>query len=267
MTTEQPHLFDQAIQLTGAENHYQGHTSAAYANMVGPFGGITAAVLLNALVSHPQKQGDPISFTVNFTAPVQEGAFAIETTLIRTNRSTQHWFVTLSQADQIVVTGTAVFATRRETWGATDANFPTLPQNAEPVQNEMLPHWTKNYEFRMAGGGVPFLVPDVTNSETVQTIRDHPPRPLDYLSLTAICDVFFPRVFFRLGQVVPIGTVSFTIYFHTDAATLAAHGDQEIIGHARAHKFHNSYYDQSAEVWSPDGELLATTTQIVYFKA
>lgn len=267
MENNQQHPFDHAIQLTGAANSYHGHTSAAYSNMVGPFGGITAATLLNALLDHPQRQGDPVTLTVNFAAPLKEGAFAIETTLIRTNRSTQHWFFTLSQDDEVVTTGTAVLATRRQTWSAIERPFPTLPDNMKPIQNEMLPQWTKNYEFQMAGSDVPFFAPDVTSSETIQTIRDNPPRPLDFASLTAICDVFFPRVFFRLRQLVPIGTVSFTIYFHTDAAALTAHGDTAVIGHARGHKFHNSYFDQSAEIWTLEGDLLATTTQLVYFKA
>jgi acyl-CoA thioesterase len=30
---------------------------------------------------------------------------------------------------------------------------------------------------------------------------------------------------------------------------------------------HKSYADQNAELWSPNGRLLATTTQIAYFKA
>ena len=45
------HPFDQAIALTPtAEGAYTGATSPAYANMVGPFGGVTAAVALNAVL-------------------------------------------------------------------------------------------------------------------------------------------------------------------------------------------------------------------------
>jgi hypothetical protein len=57
-----------------------------------------------------------------------------------------------------------------------------------------------------------------------------------------------------------------TIYFHTDAATLTTQGDKEILGQARAQRFHNNYFDQTGEVWSVTQELLATTSQIVYFK-
>ena len=137
----------------------------------------------------------------------------------------------------------------------------------EPIANEMLPLWTQNYEFHMAGGTAAFFSSKTKSSETLQMIRDNPPRPLDFASLTAICDVFFPRVFFRLGQFVPAGTVSFTVYYHTDSAVLAALGDTAVIGHAHAHKFHNNYFDQMAAIWSLDGDLLATTTQIVYYKA
>ncbi len=55
-----PHPFDQAIALTStAEGEYTGATSPAYANMVGPFGGVTAAVALNAVLQHPALLGEP----------------------------------------------------------------------------------------------------------------------------------------------------------------------------------------------------------------
>jgi hypothetical protein len=63
-----------AIALTGGtDNIFHGHTSPAYANMVGPFGGITAAQALNAVLQHPQRQGDPVALTVNFCAALADG--------------------------------------------------------------------------------------------------------------------------------------------------------------------------------------------------
>jgi hypothetical protein len=68
------HDFDAAIQLEALGGHrYGGATSPAYANMVGPFGGITSAVLLNATLLHPERQGEPIALTVNFAGPVADG--------------------------------------------------------------------------------------------------------------------------------------------------------------------------------------------------
>jgi len=97
-------------------------------------------------------------------------------------------------------------------------------------------------------------------------VRDDPPRPLDFASLTALSDVFFPRVWLRRATLTPIGTVSMTVYYHADAAVLGATGEGYVLGQARAHAFFDGYFDQSAQLWNEAGQLLTTTHQIVYYK-
>ncbi|MDZ4175802.1 MAG: thioesterase family protein, partial [Hydrogenophaga sp.] len=117
-----PHVFDQAIALTAtADGEYTGATSPAYANMVGPFGGITAATVLNAVMLHPALLGEPLSLTVNFCAAMADGPFTVSAQPVRTNRSTQHWVMAVTQITasgdtETVVTASAVTAARRETW-------------------------------------------------------------------------------------------------------------------------------------------------------
>jgi len=68
------HVFDEAIALTASSaNLSTGRTSEAYRNMVGPFGGITAATLLNAVLQHPERIGEPVSMTLNFAAGRRAG--------------------------------------------------------------------------------------------------------------------------------------------------------------------------------------------------
>ena len=70
------HAFDEAVALTSTgENRYSGATSAAYANMVGPFGGITAAAVMRSVLQHPKLLGEPVSLTVNYAAALADGAF------------------------------------------------------------------------------------------------------------------------------------------------------------------------------------------------
>ena len=71
----------------------------------------------------------------------------------------------------------------------------------------------------------------------------------------------------RRRMLTPVGSVSITTYFHADEAALALQGDRFVMGTARALKFHNGFFDQSGEIWSADGQLLASTHQTVYFKA
>jgi hypothetical protein len=201
-SNENDHPFDNATRLTGESDHYQGHTSERYANMVGPFGGIIAATMLRATLDHPVRQGDPLALTVNFVAPIADGDFGIDTKLVRTNRSTQHWSIELSQQSQIAATATVVFASRRNTWSSTELRFPLLSEAKEGVRvsSQGFPSWVKSYDIRFIKGGIPPLI-SIENEETFVSsvsllwIRDEPRRSIDFLSLTAICDSFFPHAY------------------------------------------------------------------------
>lgn len=268
-TTTPAHAFDAAIALEPrGDGRYTGHTHPAYANMVGPFGGTISATLLNAVMSEPARLGEPLSLTVHFAAPITDGAFSVHAKAMRTNRSTQHWLVELTQDDGIAAYATLVTARRRHTWAATDAAFPQVPaaDRVEAANNKLRGTWTACYEMRFIDGE-PLAGEDSDGSSLSRLwIRDDPPRPLDFLSLSAICDGFFPRIFVRRRRLVPMGTVALTTYFHADAEQLRAQGSAPLLGVARALHFGGGFHDQSAELWSAEGALLAASHQIVYFK-
>lgn len=262
------HLFDEAVALEhlGGDT-FRGRTTAPYANMVGPYGGITAAVLLNAVVQHPDLLGDPLAVTVNFAAAVADGDFELTSRAVRTNRSTQHWSVELSQDGQVAATATAVTATHRDGWTDTEAIMPAVPPPHEvPLGDKPPMEWPQRYEMRFLEGPLLGNGQPQESSQTTVWARDNPPRPLDFVSLTALCDVFFPRVFVRRGERMAIGTVSMTAYFHATAAELAAHGEEYLLGTVHGAAFQRGFYDHSGQMWSPNGTLLASTHQIVYYK-
>ena len=256
---------------------YTGHTSPHYWNMVGPYGGITAAVLLNAVMQHPALLGEPISLTVNYAGAVAAGAFLVSAQPVRTNRSTQHWCVTLTQTDaagetQVTTTATAVTAARRQTWSASDSPMPaapapeTLPLMRPPAGSVA---WIDSFEMRGIQGGIPTLWDgrESADSLTRLWLRDHPARPLDFMSLASLADLFYPRIWLRRALRTPAGTVSMTVYFHADGAQLAATGSGYLLGQAQGQAYRNGFFDQTGQLWNPQGRLLATTHQIVYFKA
>ena len=265
------HVFDQAIALSPAgPDTFTGHTSAAYANMVGPFGGITVAQMLNAVMLHPQRLGDPVMLTANFAAAVADGPFTVLARAARTNRSTQHWIIELVQEGATVMTATAVTAVRRETFSLNELPMPQVPPpHTVPLAIRFAPlEWVNRYHTRFVTGAMPaeWDGSDSGNSESLLWLRDAQPRPLDFCSLAALADVFFPRVFVRRKQRVPIGTVSMTAYFHADAAQLTATGEGYLLGQARAQVFRNGFFDQTAQLWNEAGDLLVTSHQLVYFK-
>ena len=150
------HPLDLATNLElNNDGLWLGHTQPAYGSMVGPFGGVTSAVMLNAVLKHQNRLGDPVSLTVNFAGPIEDGPFTIQAQALRTNRSTQHWFMTLFQHDsQIATTASAVFAIRRETWHSTELDFPVRKPALELARADTskAPEWTHRYDMRTIKG-------------------------------------------------------------------------------------------------------------------
>lgn len=262
------HPFDQAIALARIDDDsYAGRTADAYWNSISPYGGITVATVLNALLLHPKRLGDPLAMTVNFAGAIQKGDFVVRVRAARTGRSTQHWTFELLQGESAepMITGTAVFATARETWSDTESQMPEVPTpEALPIAPAAL-HipFLQRYAMRYVDGNPLAGGP---SSLTRCWMSDVPPRRLDFPSLAAFCDSFIPRLFVRMGAPRPVATVTLSINFHVDAAALAAEQGTSTFTQARANAFNRGYYDQEALLWSESGRLLATTQQLVWYR-
>ncbi len=268
------HAVDQAVALQpDGLHHYTGAAHPAWANMVGPFGGITAATALHGVLLHPELLGAPVALTINYASGLGPAPFRLSAEPVRTNRSTQHWTLSMVQPDdqgavQTVLTGTALTAARRETWGASDVAMPSVPPPQDLARRTVRGvAWPERYDMRAIEGDFPQVWDGSgTNSRSRLWVRDEPPRPLDFLALTALADVFYPRVWLRRATRVPAGTVSMTVYFHADAAMLARTGSGYLLAQAQAQQFRNGFFDQNAQLWNEAGELLVTTHQVVYYK-
>lgn len=270
------HPLDEALALTSsAPGQYTGQTHPGYWNMVGPFGGVTAATLLQAVMQHPGRLGDPLSLTVNYAGALMAGSFTVQATPVRTNRSTQHWTLSILQADAegapvVTTTATAVTAVRRDTWSAGDVPMPSVPgPTVQPpiVHGPDAMEWLRRYEMRPITGALPRAWDGSGDHSLTQLwMRDAPARPLDFCALAALADLFFPRVWLRRAHRVPAGTVSITVYFHASGEQLAQTGTGYLLGQARGQEFRNGFFDQTVQLWNEAGTMLATSHQIVYYK-
>ena len=112
--------------------------------------------------------------------------------------------------------------------------------------------------------GTPY--PGPKDARSLLWVADRPARPLDHVALASLCDVFIVRIFQVRGSRTPAGTVSMTSYFHAGAEELAAQGARPLLAKADTIRFGDQFHDQQAELWSDSGRLLATTTQVVWFR-
>lgn len=267
----QPHPLDAAIALTAPDpadsRRLQGATSEAYWNAVGPFGGVTAATLLNAVLVQPDRLGVPITLTVSYAGAIREGAFDLVVRCLRGGRTTQHWSVELVQGAgrDLMASALVVCGLRRDTWGVQEAPPPAVP--AAPAsfgpRPGSFPRWLKHYREHQVVGTLYTASP---HSETVSWIADAPARGLDYPALAAICDAFFPRIYLRRPEPVPIATVSLNVYFHAGHEAMTRQGVNPVLAQARGQVFSEGFCDQEGRLWGLDDRLLATTHQVVWYR-
>lgn len=266
------HPFDTACALARCgDGRFSGTAPEAYWNMAGPFGGTTAAVLLRAALFDQPDGVEPVALTVNYCAPLSKGTFTIDARTMRSGKSVRHVSVQMEQHGAIVATASVVLALRRDTWSHQVVSMPEVPPpdavGAMPTDGRLA--WLQRYEFRFVRGE---WRPQTQTYATLHSahstlwVADSPRRALDHLSLAALCDVFFVRAFHVRGTLVPAGTVTMTVHFHASAAEIAAQGSAPVLGTADAHTFTRNFGDQIAQIWSSQGRLLATTTQMTWFK-
>lgn len=264
------HPFDVATDLEPVgDDNWVARTSDAYWNMVGPFGGLVTALMFKSAFAHPAREGEPLALTVNFCAAVAKGEMHITARPARTNRSTQHWTVTMLQGGECVATGTAMFGKRPDTFAKRIIAPPAAP-SFDALQRMPWPGsgWIERYDMRFVEGQ-PFWTGNVDEPASARStlwIASDPPRAMDFVSFAAMNDIFFGRIIHIRQQMVPFGTVSLTSYFHATEADLAALGSRPILGTADARIFDRGFHDQSAELWSEDGRLLSTSHQLVYYR-
>lgn len=266
------HPFDRATALESlGDGIYAGATSLDYANIVGTFGGVTAATLMRAVVEHEECVGEPVAQTVNFCGALAEGDFEIEARVERTGKYTQHWSLNLRQDREVKATATTVCGIRSQVFSCAIASPPEAPpaDRCEALATKGLVNWLERYSFRFVEGapnlaGVPLA--EQGNARSVLWIGDSPERSLDILAVSAIADCFFPRLLHLRGQMVPFGTVSMTTMFHANADEIGEQGTDQLLGVADAKYVHANFHDQDMQLWGRNGKLLASGSQLVWYK-
>lgn len=267
------HPFDRAVALTGsADGLLCGETVPEYGNFTGQFGGITAATLLRAALDAEQAAGEPVSLTVNYTAAVKPGAFAIAVRPIRLGRTLQHWGLDMMQGKIVVATALVALGRRSDTWAHAPLAPPhaSSPEDVASLDTTGWNGWARQYDFRFIEGSTAHLrnAPPLATPGSARSLfwlRHAEPRQLDFPGLACMSDAFFVRMIQVRNTFPAMATVSLTTQFHADAAMLAEQGDLSVLCEADARSFRGGFHDQSSNLWSRDGRLLGTSHQMVWY--
>ena len=251
------------------DDSYAAQSDPGYWNLIGPFGGWIAALLLRAVLDDPRRIGEPLSLSICFAGPLEAGAFTIRLREVRHNRSTTFWWTELVQDqgghEAVCAFATVVTAKRRDTPAFLEIAPPSvpLPEHLESFATSRvaLP-FLERFDIRYAAS--PFVLsPD---GERLWWAKARDAEALDFETLTALCDLGLPHIFARLKQRVPVSSVTLNIFYHAPSDDLAACGDDFILSAGRMRIARLGFFDATTTVWARSGTLLATTEQVVWFK-
>lgn len=259
-----------ALKLDAAgDGRWRGRSDPAYVAMVGTYGGMTAALLLKAVMSEPRVQGTPSALTVHFVRAVPpDSEVEISTQLLGGSRSIQNWIAQLSPAGSSDVCATASLVTtmRRESDGVIQ---PTMPKVPPPDDLEVFyPPGTFGQQspVRVALGASFDTGSDLGQTHSAAWIREVSGRGIDAVQIAYLCDNYAPRAFYLGKGPRPSATIAYSVYFVATSDEIAEVGDDytliEVIGTRAAH----STVGSRVNLWTRSGKLLATSEQLCWFK-
>jgi acyl-CoA thioesterase len=262
-------LYDNAQLVRTGEGTYFGQTDPAYWNLIGPFGGWIAAVLMHAVLSEKETIGTPLSLSLNFAGAMEPGAFAVRLRQLRHNRSTTFWSAELTQTQNetnvLCAFATMVTARRRETAGFLEVVMPKVdpPDGWTRFAPPGILPFLQKLDMRF---GAHKIFPSVIDGATVTYMRAVDTTVFDFETLAALCDAGIPQIFMRLKRRVPVSSVTLNVFFYADEAELDTVGTDFVLNATRMRRAARGFFDASAQLWSRAGALLATTEQIVWFR-
>jgi acyl-CoA thioesterase len=222
----------------------------------GPNGGYLAAIVVRALGARVDTADRPLrSLTVHYQRAPEPGPARIEVELEREGRSVTFARVVASQDGRPFASALAVLARGRESLTLAAATPPEVapPDTIEALSTgEAFPPFAQHFDYR------PLLTPEEGQALTGGWFRLREDRPLDAPLVTAMCDSWFPAIFAVVHEPLAVPTLDLTVHLRARLPRPA----EWVLGRFTTRTAGDGFLEEDAELWSPEGELLAQSRQL-----
>lgn len=255
-------LFDE-IRAIAAE-HHEVVVPTSWAQGRTVYGGLSAGLLCDALSQGVDPARRLRYLKVGFLRPLEtEEPLRIEMEEVSAGRTVVVRSAQITQDGAVRVTAQANFVTRMESSIEIDTfRPPTLPPwNAEAamrMRGPGLPAFTQHIDFHATTRGLPFRgreVPELGGWMRFETA----PGAIKKAHLVCLIDAWPPAAVPYYDRVVPMSSINWGIHF---AEPLDGVLGGDFLGYlARVNFFKDGYGSSSADIWAPDGRLLAKSYQ------
>jgi acyl-CoA thioesterase len=227
----------------------------------GANGGIVAAVMLRALMAEvDEAERVPRSLTVHYPGPFDEGPTQIDTAVVRAGRSLTNVRAEASRDGAPVALALGAFSLPRPSVELFDMVMPAVPGPDELeafLRPEGGPSFAQHFEYRLAGGALPFSGAEHAEAAVWMAPRDR--TRLDYPLLAALTDAFIPVLFATQTGPVASPTVDLTVHFRCGSLPTDT---GPWLGVFRTRLAAEGFMEEDGEIWSRDGVLLAQSRQL-----
>lgn len=235
----------------------------------GLWGGYAIGVCMRVLENESEARGEALSLNLTYAAALWSGEIDVRTKRLRQGGSIGVWEVALypKGAEQVAVHGVVTLARRPNTIPFAFATMPEAP-DPESLPSLEMPgamdrYGAQAFERRIVDG---FPPSPGKSARSLAWVRSRSGR-FDKALLAMVTDNSPPRVMYALGRDVDSTTLSLTAYLHATDKHLAEIGDDFILIECDGQVGNDGASDERSNYWSRDGRLLATSTQLAWYRA
>lgn len=242
-----------AVQLTPL---FWGTTAA--------HGGYLAATLLRVMMERVNDAERHIrSLSTFFLRGPKPGAAEIHTELLRSGGKLTQLNARLVQDGSVCTFAVATFGKPFQGEAPLWVRMPDVPDadRCARFAPSKVPI-DQRFELRQCLGQAPFS--GGAEARIGGFSRFAEPRKVDALSVTVLCDAWWPALFPTLTSSKQAGacpTIDLTIHFRSSLPTTGALDDDFVVIDLQSSQLHEGYLDERASIWSMDGQLLAQSVQ------
>lgn len=260
---------DSAVRPLG-DGRYGAFVTPSWSAPVGPNGGYIAAMVIRAMEAEVADPARSLrSLTLHYLrSPQVDRDAEIRVVVERSGRSVATVTARMLQDEDLCILAI----------GALSLPFPSAADYATPPPDvprfealtpvelpPQAPEIAHRFDIRYALGAPPFSSAD--EALTGGYIRLHDPVPVDAALLALMIDAWLPAPWCRLDRVAAAPTLDLTIHFRHPSAAQDMDPTQPFLGRYASRTSQDGLSEEDAELWAPDGTLLAQGRQLALLRA
>ena len=260
-------LLDQINQQISAQCNTAALTiSKSWAQGRTVFGGISAALVYQAIRRKVSDDRVLRSLTTNFVGPIAVGTpLTIEVEVLREGKNVSQVIAKAIQNDKVCVMTQAAFGVARTSKiSVTNLDFHNMPkpQKAKyiPQIPKLVPKFLQHIDLNVIEGGMPFSGNSISHGQGWMRFTK-PPKQVTDAHLIALIDGWPAPVMQMMSWPAPVSSMSWNVEF------IHPHKPVEptdwFAFQVKTRQAADGYGHTEANIWDADGELVAISRQTV----